>query len=258
MGSELAQLFAENGLSVSLFDVKGSNVDSAIEYASKNTSIQGKVEGFKEYDTFIASLSPSGHRLLVLSITHGSPVDSVLQQLIPYLSKGDIILDGGNEWYEDSERRMEWVRREKGVDYIGMGVSGGYQSARRGPSFSPGGDSAALQRVLPILKKVAAKADDGNPCVAQIGPGGSGHYVKMVHNGIEQGMMSVVAEVWGLLRFNLGLELEEIGKILERWNKKGELVSISACLLDVIRAERHVRTAKHLPYRYRCRHLYQT
>ena len=105
-----------------------------------------------------------------------------------------------------------------------MGVSGGYQSARRGPSLSPGGDEDAIKRVMPLLEKVAAKDKEGNPCVARVGPGGSGHYVKMVHNGIEQGMMGAMAEAWGLLRFNAGLELDEIGSIFKHWNDEGNLV----------------------------------
>lgn len=225
MGSEMAQLFAESGLPVSLFDVQGSNVDKAVEIANKNASTKGKVEGFKDYGAFMASLPSPGHRLLLFSITHGDPADSVLDQLRPHLAKGDIILDGGNEWYQNSERRMQQLKREQNVYYIGMGVSGGYQSARRGPSLSPGGEPAALERVMPLLERVAAKDSDGNPCVAPIGPGGSGHYVKMIHNGIEQGMLGAVAEAWGLMRFNLGLELDEIGEIFKQWNNKGELVS---------------------------------
>ena len=224
MGSEMAQLFAEAGLKVAIFDVDGSNVDKAVAYAHKNHSIKERVEGFKDYGALMAAMPSPGHRLFVFSITHGDPADQVLDQLRPHLAKGDIILDGGNEWYENSERRMAQLKREQNVDYIGLGVSGGYQSARRGPSLSPGGDPAALKRVMPLLERVAAKDADGNPCVAPMGPGGSGHYVKMMHNGIEQGMMGAMAEAWGLLRFNAGLELDEIGEIFTQWNAKGNLV----------------------------------
>jgi 6-phosphogluconate dehydrogenase len=133
-------------------------------------------------------------------------------------------LKARNEWYENTERRQALLKREHDVDYIGMGVSGGYQSARHGPSLSPGGDTAAIERVMPLLKKVAAKDAQGNPCVAPIGHAGAGHYVKMVHNGIEQGMMGAVAEAWGLMRFNLGLEHDEIGDIFKQWSATPELV----------------------------------
>lgn len=223
MGSMMAQLFAEAGPDVSIFDVKGDNVDIAVGLSEKNDAIKGKVKGFKDYGAFMASLPSPGHRLLVFSITHGEPADEVLDSLRPHLAKGDIILDGGNEWYQNTERRQRELKREQNVDYIGMGVSGGYQSARHGPSLSPGGDSAAIQRVMPLLEKVSAKAEDGSPCVTRIGPGGSGHYVKMVHNGIEQGMMGAVAEAWGLLRFNLGMKLDEIGEVFKQWSATPEL-----------------------------------
>lgn len=224
MGSMMAQLFAEAGPNVSVFDVKGENVDTAVDLAEKNDAIKGKVKGYKDYGAFVTSLPQTGHRLLVFSITHGEPADEVLDALRPHLGKGDIILDGGNEWYKNTERRQRELKREQNVDYIGMGVSGGYQSARRGPSLSPGGDPAALQRVMPLLEKVSAKDHEGNPCVAPIGPGGSGHYVKMIHNGIEQGMLGAIAEAWGLLRFNVGLGLDEIGETFRRWSSTGELV----------------------------------
>lgn len=224
MGSEMVQLFAEAGLRVAIFDANGSNVDKAVEYAHKNPKIKDMVEGFKDYGKLMANMPSPGHRLFLFSITHGDPADEVLDQLRPHLAKGDIILDGGNEWYLNSEQRMRELTRKQNVDYIGLGVSGGYQSARRGPSLSPGGDPDALKRVMPLLERVAAKDADGNPCVAAIGPGGSGHYVKMVHNGIEQGMMGVMAEAWGLFRFNAGMELDDIGEIFERWNASGELV----------------------------------
>ena len=123
---------------------------------------------------------------------------------------------------------MAQLKHEQRVDYVGMGVSGGYQSARRGPSLSPGGDIDAIQRVLPLLELVAAKDKEGNPCVAHIGPGGSGHYVKMMHNGVEQGMLGALTEAWRIMHFKLGLGLDEIAGIFEQWNSGGELVRICA------------------------------
>lgn len=143
---------------------------------------------------------------------------------MPKLSKGDIILDCGNEHFANTERRQNKCK-DTGIHYIGCGVSGGYQAARAGPSMCPGGDESGLKEVLPLLQKVAAKDKEGKPCVGIIGKGGAGHYVKMVHNGIEHGMMSAICEAWGLMR-KLGLDYEEIGDVLKEWDSSGELVSI--------------------------------
>lgn len=226
MGSEMAQLFAEAGLKVALFDVDSANVSKAVDSSNGNPKTAGMVEGFTDIGVLMVNMPSPGHRLFLFSVPHGAPADTVLDTLRPHLAKGDIVLDGGNEWYENTERRMHQLKYEQRVDWVGMGVSGGYQSARRGPSLSPGGDEDAVKRVMPLLEKVAAKDKEGNPCVARVGPGGSGHYVKMVHNGIEQGMMGVLAEAWGLFRFNAGLELDEIGEIFKRWNAEGALVSL--------------------------------
>lgn len=189
----MAQLFVEEGGHVvSIYDVKGENVDACSSLADKNPNVKGKVHGFKDLDPFMRSLenSSSGDsgRLFMFSITHGNPADSVLDHLGHYLKEGDIVMDGGNEWYENSQRRAKELHEKKGVLYVDTGVSGGYQSARRGPSFSPGGDDATLDKVLPLLQKVAAKDGSGNPCVLKMGPSGAGHHIKMVHNGIEQGV----------------------------------------------------------------------
>jgi 6-phosphogluconate dehydrogenase len=142
---------------------------------------------------------------------------------MPNLSTNDIILDCGNEHFENTERRQQKCI-EPGIRYIGCGVSGGYQAARAGPSMCPGGDKSALEEVLPLLQKVAAKDKNGKPCVGIVGSGGCGHYVKMMHNGIEHGMMSAISEAWGIMR-KMGLGYEEIGNIFANWNASGELVS---------------------------------
>jgi len=141
---------------------------------------------------------------------------------MPHLSKGDIILDCGNEHWDNTERRQEKCKNT-GIRYLGVGVSGGYQAARAGPSICPGGDEEALRPVMPLLEKIAAKDKDGKPCVGIVGRGGSGHYVKMMHNGIEHGMMSAICEAWGIMR-SMGLEYEEIGDVFKNWNASGELV----------------------------------
>ena len=215
MGSNMSLLFAEHGLQVSLYDVNTKNVTSTLELAEQEDGTRGKVTGFKDYETFMKSFEHDTQqpRLLLLSITHGHPTDEVLDGIRHLLSEGDIILDGGNEWYLDTQRRQKQLDA-LGVHFIGMGVSGGYQSARRGASLSPGGNKQILDEVIvPFLRTVCAKSDAGGECVTNVGPGGAGHYVKMVHNGIEQGMLSVVCEAWGILHALLGFSEDDIGLI---------------------------------------------
>lgn len=179
-------------------------------------------------------------RLFVFSLPHGSVADKVIEGLTPHLSRDDIILDCGNEHFQSTERRQEQTK-DTGVRYIGCGVSGGYQAAREGPSMCPGGDVAAIKEVLPLLEKIAAKDKNEKPCVGVIGKGGAGHYVKMMHNGIEHGMMSAICEAWGIMR-KMGMGYEEIGDVFAQWDSEGELVSPSIsmqshtfCTNDLIR-----------------------
>ncbi|EON66153.1 6-phosphogluconate dehydrogenase [Coniosporium apollinis CBS 100218] len=223
MGTEMTFGFSEQGLAVSLWDISGENVDQALEMAKNEKNLKGEVKGYHDIHEFVKSLKDAERKVFIFSITHGYPADSVLDKIKDDLKEGDIILDGGNENYKNTERRQKELE-SKGVKWIGMGVSGGYQSARRGPSMSPGGDPEAVNTVLPLLEKFAAKdPKSGKPCVANIGPRGSGHFVKMVHNGIENGMLSTVCEAWSLMHKSLGMELDEIGKVFEKWNSEGEL-----------------------------------
>ncbi|KAL5433090.1 hypothetical protein PMIN05_008519 [Paraphaeosphaeria minitans] len=230
MGGGMALLFAENGVNVSLSDPAEAMMDSVIDKAEK-AGYHGKLSKYTDYKSLCSSLSQP--RLLVFSLPHGNVGDKVLEGLMPSLSKNDIILDCGNEHFENTERRQKKCI-EPGIRYIGCGVSGGYQAARAGPSMCPGGDKSALEEVLPLLKRVAAKDKNGKSCVGIVGTGGCGHYVKMIHNGIEHGMMSALAESWGIMR-KMGLGYEEIGDIFAKWNDSGELkgtflVSIGADL----------------------------
>jgi 6-phosphogluconate dehydrogenase len=161
-------------------------------------------------------------RILIMSLPHGKVIDDVLDQMEPHLNKGDIIIDGANEHFKATERRQARMKN-KGVAYIGMGVSGGYQSSRRGPSMSPGGDKEAYAKVEPFLKDWAAKAADGSSCVEWVGPHGAGHYVKCIHNGIEQGQLSILAESWSLLHHTFGYSNEEISEVFKSWDAQGEL-----------------------------------
>ncbi|KAJ5460591.1 6-phosphogluconate dehydrogenasedecarboxylating [Penicillium daleae] len=241
MGSMMAFAFSEIGLDVSVWDVDKRNVEKVMDWTKKATTMKGKIEGFTEIDQFTKSLEGQGiGKLFMFSITHGHPADSVLKLIKPDLKKGDIILDGGNENYRRTERRQRECE-DIGVIWIGMGVSGGYQSARRGPSLSPGGDLKAIQLVMPLLQAYSAKdPKTGAPCVTRIGPGGSGHFVKMVHNGIEGGMLSALAEAWSYMHFGLGMDYEQIGDVFTEWNSHGELrnnflVNIGA---DIMRAKK--------------------
>jgi len=175
MGGGMALLFAEHGLTVSLSDPAEEAMDGLIKEA-KEKGFGDRLKKFKDQAEMAKSLNKP--RVVAFSLPHGTVGDTVLEGLLPVLEKGDIILDAANEWYENTERRQgKCVTR--GIKYIGMGVSGGYQAARNGPSMCPGGDEATLSEVLPLLEQVAAKDKQGRPAVAACGFGGSGHYVKV-------------------------------------------------------------------------------
>jgi 6-phosphogluconate dehydrogenase len=194
-----------------------------LEKEAKDIHLESWVVRQKDYKDLCESLSsPDSPKLFVFSTPHGSVGDEIVKGLRPYLSKGDIILDCANEHWENTERRQKELEPD-GIHYIGCGVSGGYQSARSGPSMSPGGDAETLKKVLPFLQRVAARDRQGRPCVTAIGPGGSGHYVKMVHNGIEQGMMSAIAEVWFIMNRCLKMNYEKIADVFASWNDHGPL-----------------------------------
>lgn len=220
MGSMMSLLFAEHGIDVSAFDPKEDNLNKCIENA-KEAGLGDKVKPYKDYQSLCDSLSHP--KVFILSIPHGSVGDSIVESLNDYIDRRDLVLDFSNEHYAATQRRQAKLMA-RGVSYIGSGVSGGYQSARAGPSISPSGDDRALDMVMPLLEKVAAKDKNGNPCVKKMGPGGSGHYVKMIHNGIEQGMMSTLCEAWSLMHKGLGMSYREIADVWEKWTKEGELV----------------------------------
>ncbi|KAK5054485.1 hypothetical protein LTR84_001376 [Exophiala bonariae] len=224
MGGMMSLLYAEYGVEIHYYDPSEENVNKLREYArNAGHNVDHLIVHQNDYKELCESLeAPNEPKLFVFSIPHGAVGDESVKGLRPYLKKGDIILDCSNEHWTNTERRQKDLEPD-GIHYIGCGVSGGYQSARHGPSMSPGGNSEALQKVMPFLQRVAAKDKQGRPCVTPIGPGGSGHYVKMVHNGIEQGMMSAVAEVWYIMNRCLGMEYDEIANIFESWNAKGPL-----------------------------------
>ncbi|KAF1810062.1 6-phosphogluconate dehydrogenase C-terminal domain-like protein [Eremomyces bilateralis CBS 781.70] len=227
MGTMMSLGFAEQGLDVSLWDISNENVSQAINMAKeaqeKEKLLKGKIEGFRDIHDFANSMKGDKPAVYIFSITHGKPADSVMEKIWDYLTEGDIILDGGNEHYRNTERRQKALASEN-VHWVGMGVSGGYQSARRGPSMSPGGNKEAIEKVLPLLEKFAAKDPKSEkPCVAYIGPRGAGHFVKMVHNGIENGMLSTISEAWSIMHKSLRMPYDEIGEVFKKWDSTGEL-----------------------------------
>ena len=178
-------------------------------------------------------------RRILLMVKAGKPVDDCIASLLPSLERGDIIIDGGNSHYPDTARR-ERELAEHGVRFVGLGVSGGEEGARRGPALMPGGDSAAWPEIETILKTIAARAEDDSPCCAWIGPEGAGHFVKMVHNGIEYADMQLLAEGYGCLRGRLGLKPAEAAAVFRRWNNgplQGYLTEITGKILDAIDPE---------------------
>ncbi len=215
MGANLALNIERHGFPIAVYNRETQKVD---EFIAQNPG--KKIIGAHSIEELVARLERP--RKIILLIKAGSPVDMVIDQLKPHLTRGDIIIDGGNSKFEDTERRERELKSE-GIYFIGSGVSGGESGALWGPSLMPGGDPAAYEQIRPIWEAIAAKVDDG-PCVTYIGPGGAGHFVKMVHNGIEYGDMQLIAEAYDIMRKALGLGAEELAEIFAQWNE-GELDS---------------------------------
>ncbi|GAA6037729.1 hypothetical protein JCM8097_002312 [Rhodosporidiobolus ruineniae] len=230
MGGNMSLLFTTKAnCRVSTYDVKCNNIEAVKSWAKNDKDTpEDQIRYFigeEQLKPFVDSLvegNEKRRRVLLLSLPHGPTVDKVIEQLGPLLKKDDIILDGGNEWWEETERRQKWLKEKYGVIHLGLGVSGGYQSARHGPSMTPSGDKEAYEHVEPVLKAVAAQdPDSGEPCVGYIGGGGSGHHVKMMHNAIEQAILSSVCEVFDLLHWTLGWPAAEVAKVFKKWGGEG-------------------------------------
>ncbi|RXK36509.1 6-phosphogluconate dehydrogenase (decarboxylating) [Tremella mesenterica] len=228
MGSGMTLLFAEHGSTIGCFDTDQKAVQAILDQAKKTeTGDDSRVHGFNSLKDLVNAFikDPNGgheRRIIVLSLPHGKVVDGVCEELLPILDKGDVVVDGGNEWWESTERRQAKAK-ERGIEWIGMGVSGGYQAARHGPSMSPGGTKEAYDFVEPYLKKWAVKTPEGEPCVCYVGPGGSGHYVKMIHNGIEHAHLSILCEIRAVMAYQFGLSNDEISNYFEKWYRSGPL-----------------------------------
>ncbi len=220
MGRSLLLNMADHGFAVAGHDKDTGKVDSLNKEAGDRAA-----KGFADVKEFIQSLTTP--RAIMMLVPAGKIVDAVIEELTPLLEKGDILIDGGNSHFTDTNRRVEELEA-KGLHFFGMGVSGGEEGARRGPSMMPGGDKDAYAVMKPIFEAIAAKVN-GEPCVTYIGPGASGHFVKMVHNGIEYGIMQVIAETYEILKKGLKLGNDEIGDLFTKWNE-GRLQSF---LLDI-------------------------
>jgi 6-phosphogluconate dehydrogenase len=220
MGRSLLLNMADHGFAVAGHDKDAGKVSSLNEEAGDR-----KAKGFGDVKEFIASLTTP--RAIMMLVPAGKIVDAVIEELTPLLEKGDILIDGGNSHFTDTNRRVEELEAI-GLHFFGMGVSGGEEGARKGPSMMPGGDKQAYNVMKPIFEAIAAKVD-GVPCVTYIGPGASGHFVKMVHNGIEYGIMQLLAETYEIMKKGLKLDNDTIGKIFAEWNE-GRLQSF---LLDI-------------------------
>ncbi|MBW4487623.1 MAG: NADP-dependent phosphogluconate dehydrogenase [Trichocoleus desertorum ATA4-8-CV12] len=217
MGENLALNVERNGFPIAVYNRTPDKTDV---FMAKRA--QGKqVKAAYSIEDFVAALERP--RKILIMVKAGAPVDAVINQLRPLLEPGDIIIDGGNSFYEDTERRTKELE-PSGLHFVGMGVSGGEEGALNGPSLMPGSSKAAYDELAPIWTKIAAQVDDG-PCVTYIGPGGAGHYVKMVHNGIEYGDMQLIAEAYDLLKNTLGLDHKQLHEVFAEWNTTEELDS---------------------------------
>jgi 6-phosphogluconate dehydrogenase len=226
MGANLALNMERNGFPVAGYDLSAEKTRAFLVGPAAGK----QVIGVTSPEALMAALEKP--RRVLMMVPAGPPVDSAIAHLKPHLERGDILIDGGNSWFLDTERRGRELAAE-GFNYIGTGVSGGEEGALWGPSIMPGGQREAYDALALILRAIAAKADDGQPCVEYMGPGGAGHYVKMVHNGIEYGDMQLIAETYDLLHRGLGLDAAELHDVFAEWNSgvlQSYLIEITAAI----------------------------
>ncbi len=217
MGENLVLNMESKGFGVAVYNRTVQKVDDFINGRAKGKNIVG----CHSVEELCASLKKP--RKIMIMVKAGKPVDAFIEQLIPHLDPGDIVIDGGNSHFPDSSRRTEYLE-SKGLRFIGTGVSGGEEGALKGPSIMPGGSPDAWEHVKPIFQGIAARTEDGEPCCDWVGQGGAGHFVKMVHNGIEYGDMQLICEVYQLMKEGLGMTNDEMHEVFAEWNK-GELDS---------------------------------
>ena len=229
MGRNIALNMLDHGLRVTVYNRTAAVTEAFVAGIPADTPLHAS------FDLADLADSLARPRVVFLMATAGKVVDLVIDSLLPHLEEGDVIIDGGNSYFQDSQRRWEALR-EHGIRFLGMGISGGEEGARHGPSIMPGGDPQAWPLVRDMFQRIAAKADDGEPCCRWVGEGGAGHYVKMIHNGIEYGDMQLIAEAWQLMRDGLGMTAVEIAETFARWNRgvlSSYLIEITAAILRV-------------------------
>ena len=232
MGSNLALNIAENGYQIAVHNRTASKIDDFMVMA-KEQGLAGKCVPEADLVQFIQSVKRP--RSIIIMVKAGKPVDDMIEQLLPHLEKGDAILECGNSLYTDSQRRFEYLR-DKGIGFLGIGVSGGEEGARHGPSIMVGGPEQEWKNAQPILEAISAKFN-GEPCCAYLGEGGAGHFVKMIHNGIEYGDMQMIAEVYGVMRDGLGMDPAASAKVFKDWDKgqlNSYLIEITGHVLDAV------------------------
>src|SRR5437016_2465192 len=227
MGENLALNVEEHGFSVAVWNLEGEWVD---RFVSKNPG--KKITGTKTFEDFVRALERP--RRIMMMIKAGKPVDMTIDKIAPLLEPGDILIDGGNSWFKDTQERTARLE-SKGLHFVGSGVSGGEEGARHGPSLMPGGSAQSWESIKPVFEAIAAKSDSG-PCVTHVGTDGAGHFVKMVHNGIEYGDMQLIAEAYEMLRKGLGADAAELADIFDQWNRgplESFLIEITAKIFRV-------------------------
>ncbi|MYT22135.1 NADP-dependent phosphogluconate dehydrogenase, partial [Streptomyces sp. SID7760] len=233
MGSNLARNFARNGFTVAVHNRTVAKTTALVEEFGHEGSFVA-AESAKE---FVDALERP--RRLIIMVKAGDPTDAVIHEFAPLLEPGDVIIDGGNAHFEDTRRREKELR-EQGIHFVGAGISGGEEGALLGPSIMPGGSAESYRSLGPMLEKIAAKAKDGTPCVSHVGPDGAGHFVKMVHNGIEYADMQLIAEAYHLLRDVAGYSPARIAETFREWNRgrlDSYLIEITAEVLAHVDAE---------------------
>jgi 6-phosphogluconate dehydrogenase len=235
MGQNLVLNMADHGFGVQVFNRTVSKVDAFLKGPAQGK----KIGGSHDLKEFVAALKRP--RKVMLMVKAGQPVDDLIEELLPYLEKGDILIDGGNSHFPDSERRYQSLKA-KGILFVGAGISGGEEGARHGPSIMPGGNPDAWPHVKPIFQAIAARSDDGEPCCDWVGIGGAGHYVKMVHNGIEYGDMQLICEAYDLLKKGAKLSYPQLHETFAHWNLgplNSYLIEITADIFKKLDADQH-------------------
>ena len=224
MGENLVMNMESKGFTVAVFNRTTSKVENFVNGRAKGKNIIGTYS----LEELVQSLKKP--RRIMMMVKAGSAVDSLIDQLLPLLEEGDILIDGGNSHFPDTIRRCKYVE-SKGMLYIGTGVSGGEEGALKGPSMMPGGSPAAWPHVKPIFQAICAKVEDGTPCCDWVGEDGAGHFVKMVHNGIEYGDMQLICEAYQLMRDGLGMSADEMHEVFAQWNK----TELDSYLIEITR-----------------------